>query len=169
MGIRYTAVWTSMTGDQYYVDILDSTLSTNPATPIDLGSDGFVINYEGDPNNLSTGIIPSSCSISMLIPDSTFETFISDLANSAENRFLVDIYHGSGKLPFWRGNIVPDLCSYPDADFPYLFNLKAIDGLAKLKDVTFSFSYLNSQIDDLIGILSNLETSSLISIPIWFD
>ena len=161
MGLLYSAEWTSMTGDQYTVQIIDSTLQYDPEIAIDLGPDGFVIDYEGDPKNLTRGIIPSSCSISMLIPDASFETFISDLANSAENRFFVDIYHGSGNLPFWRGNIVPDICSFPDADFPYIFNLKAIDGLAKLKDVTLSSSYFSSQIDDLVSILSNLETSIL--------
>jgi hypothetical protein len=158
MPVRRTATWTSLTGDQYKVELLDSTLPGDSTDTMELGTDGFQLRYEGKPDDLLNLIIPSSVSLSVLIQSSIDESLISDIANSAEGRFSLRIYkyNVSAFTLFWAGIIISDLSEWQDAAYPFLYVMKAIDGLSRLKEITYSPPASFSFIDHLAQVLGQL-------------
>jgi hypothetical protein len=162
MGIRYQTYWTNQKGTRYQIDICDDELTSDIAEDFDMGEDGFSISYKGDSSDIIKGVLPSSCTISMLIVDEAMEAFINDIANSAENRFVLRIFKFdfSSKQYFleWIGTIVPDLSSFDDVNYPFMFTFNAIDGIGKLKDIDFEPAADTSFIGFILKILSQLDS-----------
>ncbi len=160
MGIRYQAYFKNRDGIRYRIDILDDNLASDVAEEIKMAENGFSIRYEGDTSDITKGILPSSCSVGIIISNASIETFITDIANAVEERFFLRIMKQTGTFKlFWIGFIVPDLSTFDDSNYPFVFNFNAIDGLSRLKDFTY-VPVLNYRfIDIFIAIFSRLKTT----------
>jgi hypothetical protein len=119
----------------YQVGIMDSSFS-GTGTVIKLAT-GLVIEYESQSDERYSPIKGSKATIPIIVEDSTLETYLTNtLLRGEEERFIVYILK-NGSL-FWVGYVLQDLCQVQDISYPTIYNIVATDGLARLKDLTFS-------------------------------
>ena len=100
-----------------------------------IGLPGFSLEYETQNEKLYTPLMPSRLTFKLLIEDETQQLFLNAMAESYEGQFLVRVLR-NGDL-YWSGVVMPDVVAYEDMDFPYEFEVVAIDGLSRLKSVTY--------------------------------
>jgi hypothetical protein len=102
-------------------------------------STGLKLEYESQSDDRFTPIKGSKLTVPLLVENSEIEEFINnDLLNNdveGESRYLIALYKNDEL--FWGGVILGDLCQRNDESFPYVFNMVATDGLARLKDYEF--------------------------------
>lgn len=100
---------------------------------------GLKLDYESQSDDRFTPIKGSKLTVPLLVEDELIESFINnELLNNdveGESRFLIALYKNDEI--FWGGVILGDLCQKNDESFPYVFNMVATDGLARLKEYEF--------------------------------
>ena len=100
---------------------------------------GLKLDYESQSDDRFTPIKGSKLTVPLLVENSEIEDFINDeLLNNdveGESRYVIALYKNDEI--FWGGVILGDLCQKNDESFPYVFNMVATDGLARLKDYEF--------------------------------
>jgi len=171
---------------QYRVDIED-TLYSSTINAFNIGMpamDGFTISWEGDENNITNPINPSSCSVDCVVADAAFETLIDDIVGAAEGRFILKIYKHNGTAYgiYWLGYILADMIQISDLSYPYQTNITATDGIGRLANIAYKdsgsfFTGYDTLLDhifnaiDLIGLSSYFVTGDeyLITSCQWFE
>lgn len=103
---------------------------------------GAALNYRGDGGDATTPILSSTLTFSMLVQDSTHEQLITDLAGAAEGRFTVVLYKDN--VFNWAGVINSPEINIEDADYPFSFEIMAVDGLALLKNYEYKQNITSS-------------------------
>lgn len=107
---------------------------------INLASPAFTLDYEGAGNPVyENRIMSSTCSITLLVNNSTDLATINDMVNAKESDYFLTIKR-SGFL-FWHGIIVLDQFNIPrkNLDGVIKINLTANDRLKVLEDLDFDF------------------------------
>ncbi len=98
----------------------------------------------------------------MYVNDTATTTFLNTLKEYQQDRYYIKIYRGNSEVStslMWAGYIIQDLVQIEDVSQPYLLNIRATDGLAKLKDVVVTTSawrkFTNQFINalDKVGVL----------------
>lgn len=134
--VRYRSTYYNTTGTSTLnrIDVLDTEavgdiVNFSSTRPMD--------EFEGLTQDLKPGIYPSSFKFGMYIRETPAiltgtsmgvnSDFITDIAESAEGRFLVA--HYIDDVLDFIGPIIYDQCSYEDFGEPYLLNITAVDGL----------------------------------------
>jgi len=146
MGLRYTALaYSNINDTPYSIGIYDTSFSGTPQQ-IELSGDAFSIEYERQGDEKFTAVKGSRCNLYLRVTDDAvgldLQSWItSNLLANNEDRYQIVVYR-DGSL-FWVGNILHDLSGRADASRPYDFTLSAADGLARLKDFTFTFATSN--------------------------
>lgn len=125
-------------GDTFSLYIDDANFS-GTATDICLQRDSLKIAYEGSTSTRYTPVIPSSCEFSMIIENATHEALITDLAAAAEGRFTVKITRGitGAEELYWPGYILADIARLEDLRYPFRLQVRATDGLGRLKGIDY--------------------------------
>ena len=146
MALKHKAQFSDINGDGWFVLIYDQEYGGSTTFDFELGANGFELTWEGDVNDRSVPIIPSRCSIPMMVQNGNDETLIDNLATGYEGRYFVEIYYEDPASPvlaaahlFWRGILLADLTEFEDAYYPQEVQLTAVDDLANLKNVPFKF------------------------------
>ena len=136
MAARYSTTFTNLDDVEYKVEILDSEYS-GTASDFDFAdTSGFLLTHEADENRF-TPIIPSSCTIQMMI-QVTDAYFIADLSAQSDNRFFLQISRKDTDWKvIWIGEIATDLIEYTDEYYPFPIQLQAFDTLSLLKNIPF--------------------------------
>jgi hypothetical protein len=162
MGLKHQARFTDINGDSWFVLIYDEDYGGATIFEFVLGPTGFELTWEGDVNDRSVAIIPSRCSIPMMVQNGNDETLIDNLATGYEGRYFVEIYYEDPASPvlaaahlFWRGILLADLTEFEDAYYPQEVQLTAVDDLANLKNVPYSFSPEATGYGKLRGHIAN--------------
>ena len=105
-----------------------------------LGEDIVSIRYEGDGMDLNTPIIPSSCSIVIKASNQAEidanEALLSEIALAGEGEFILKVYKNS--LLHWVGLVLADQTQFSDDRLPRPLTIRAVDGLARLKEIEFN-------------------------------
>ena len=138
---RYKNQHTSENGILWDIQILDSTLSSgNMNTEFSLTPEGLTIKWDGENDQRYQPVKASSCKFTMMIENATLAGFITLLQAADEGRFTVKVekYNGSSWDVYWRGFIVAQDMEVEDLDYPYEFDVEAIDGIGRLKDFEFN-------------------------------
>lgn len=135
--IRFHSEYYSYTGDKYRIEIWDKEYSGS-STAFNSADDGFTLSYESESQDPQSPVLGTSCEISMYIENATHEAFITDILQSPEGRFLVRILFTASNLKFWHGVVLPDIGSYAEAPYPFVFKIKSTDGIASLKDIDYN-------------------------------
>lgn len=168
MGIRLKGKVATTFNNVYTVEILD-TQQTGGTLEVELRTPGFSLEYHGG-EDIFTPLIPSTCTIPLVITTSTIESFLIDLQTAEENRFRVRIRSGGEDDDpiFWVGTITTDNISTIDGPFPYDAEVTAVDGLQLLSRRKYvpaatNSSYLTHTIDilKLIGTSDLFETGGV--------
>ena len=138
---RYKNEHTSENGIKWQIEILDSTLSSgNMNTEFSLTPDGLTIKWDGENDERYQPVKASACRFTIMIENATLAGFPTLLAAADEGRFTVKVqkYDGSSWDTYWRGFIVAQDMEIEDIDYPYEFDVEAIDGIGRLKDLNFN-------------------------------
>ena len=128
----------SSNGTEYTINILWK--NTGAATDMVLGSSGVQISYE-TPNDKTKNsyILSSKCTIPFLVQNAADKAFILLLATDYQEKdvwITIRETTGTDKL-LWCGYVLLDLKDEEDVSYPYEVSLRAVDGLAALKDRPF--------------------------------
>jgi len=135
--LRFSSTGTSYNGEDFRVEIWDKNWG-GAGSGFKMGASGPVISYDTDGDKKFSKIITSKFKFPFVVEDGTDETFINQLRNTYNERDVyVYVFNSSSLQPVWAGYIVLDLGDKEDVSFPYEVDLKAIDGLALLKDIDF--------------------------------
>ena len=142
MPIKFNSTFYSDKGAEYIIEIHQSTFI---GTPTEFTCQGIDIKYDvgGDEDNRFNTIISSEASISMLINNSTLNTFVEDLVSSYDDTYF--LYVRTNQLNSettykWVGYVLVDLVTIEDIklDVGYTFVLRAKDGLNTLKTIDYN-------------------------------
>jgi len=135
--LRFASTGTSYNGEDFRVEIWDKNW-TGGGSAFKMGASGPIISYDTDGDKKFSKIITSKFKFSFLVEDAQDAIFINQLRNTYNERDVyVYVFNSSSLQPVWAGYIVLDLGDEEDVSYPYEVDLKAIDGLALLKDIDF--------------------------------
>ena len=142
MPVKFNSTFYSDKGAEYIIEIHQSTFI---GTPTEFTCQGIDIKYDvgEDEDNRFNTIISSEASISMLINNSTLNTFVEDLVSSYDDTYF--LYVRTNQLNSettykWVGYVLVDLVTIEDIklDVGYTFVLRAKDGLNTLKTIDYN-------------------------------
>ena len=144
MGKRLTSTFYSEKGQDYTIEIYDDQYSS---TVIEFDTINANLKYDagGNDDNRFEPIISSELTVDVFVNTNDLNQFVEDLIVSPEDRFYIILKatDSNDNLQFrWIGYILSDLISIEDiaTDLGYNFQIKAKDGLNRLKN----FDYNNS-------------------------
>lgn len=174
MATRVSYQFVTFYNEAFRVDIDDADF-VGDALDVDVAPDGFTLRYDGETDSVNPGVVGSSASCSILVtPDNStdIETLVLDIKNSVETRFSMAIYKitaGPTTALYWAGYIISDLGGFEDVGDSYFFTIKAVDGLARLKNVDFKDDSVSPAIpiakdefvDHILRVLKKIGTASL--------
>lgn len=160
---------TSENGSVYVIEIHDS-LWSGSVTDFQTGPELFVMDYQGQEEDEGrfVPILSSSLTVNMLVQDSNkteLEQFIQDLAlNANEERFTAKVTKDSNN--FWFGVLLIDRAIKQLTHYPYTFQVRFSDGLARLKKIDYndngtSFTGKQTFIEHLFNCLNKTGTAQL--------
>lgn len=141
MGVRLQGGYKKNT-DEYDIYVYDSDWVAS-AVEINIGGEGFSVDWVSDVNDRFAPIVTSTATVNIVIDNSNgwlslLNTFVSNLIGAEEGRFILQIDKNGSR--WWVGAILPDLVTYEDRKPPYLFQIRATDGIGKLKDIDYNNS-----------------------------
>lgn len=159
--IRYRSEFTSFRGVDWRLDIDDTEWPLPTFAEFCVNSKGFVLSYEGDEKDLFNPVISSNVSFGMLITSGILAGFIDLLVNSPEERFRLAIYRNNQL--YWVGIILQDAVKEELIDFPYEFEVRAVDGLSRLsrKEYIFTDTERETFTQHLSRLLQETQTQNL--------
>lgn len=127
--------------DNYTIDIYDDNYSGS-AFEMQVGAEAFKLSYKTDGDDINAPIFSSTCTVNLVVTTAAatagFNSFLTDLASAPEGQFTIVINKNGSR--WWVGKVLTDLVTYEDIRKPYNFNLRATDGIGKLKDVDYADS-----------------------------
>jgi hypothetical protein len=135
--VKLYSEFLSSRGSYYKVEIWDEDYTGTSPDEFRVDGNGFELNYTGQTDNIYSPVIGSSISMGMYIRDAATRAFETSLKNYQENRYYIKIYRGpndAGTTFFWGGYILQDVVAVEDASEPYILQISANDGIARLKD-----------------------------------
>ena len=147
MATKYTCEFYSENVDasgndqRWRIDI-DSASYGGAATEFKCTSEGFTLSMDGTDDGMLSPIKTTSLQFNMLLENATLEGIIDDLqavATGNEDDFSVAIYnYYSGAFRFWWvGYLLGDLVVLDDKSINRIINIKAVDGLTRLKYIDY--------------------------------
>ena len=155
----------------YKIEIWDEDYAGTSPDAFTVDGNGFILDYKGLTDNIYSPIIGSSVSFGMYVNDTATTTFLNTLKEYQQDRYYIKIYRGNSEVStslMWAGYIIQDLVQIEDVSQPYLLNIRATDGLAKLKDVVVTTSawrkFTNQFINalDKVGVLGIYDTTDAV-------
>ena len=153
MATKYTCTFYSQNVDssgneqKWKIDI-DSASYGGASTEFNCTSEGFTLNMNGGSDSMLAPIKTTSVDFNMILENATLEGIIDDLqavATGNESDFSVAIYNyysGAFRL-HWVGYLLGDLVTLDDTAINRVINIKATDGINKLKYMPFDHSSYN--------------------------
>ena len=137
-----TYVQSTKFNEKWKVEIWDTDYITGPSTEIATSSPP-ILNYESQNDKRYASIKGSSLSVPIIVDNSTLETWLFNQVQLAkEERFYCHLYKWNTSTNlyelYWIGVLLHDLNQREDAAYPYTYELKFTDGLARLKDFRFT-------------------------------
>jgi hypothetical protein len=137
-----TYVQSTKFNEKWKVEIWDTDYITGPSTEIATSSPP-ILNYESQNDKRYASIKGSSLSVPIIVDNSTLENWLFNQVQLAkEERFYCHLYKWNTSTNlyelYWIGVLLHDLNQREDAAYPYTYELKFTDGLARLKDFRFT-------------------------------
>lgn len=141
MALRYYSEFPANSGVNWRVEIHDSEFS-GTETEFTLGVSGFEYSVNNNNAQRHTPVISTDVTLDFLIESSLQDDVIDDITGAPEGRFILHIYKdeggGGGFTLDWAGIILTDVSKMPDIYYPFLFTIRATDGLGVLKKTNYS-------------------------------
>jgi hypothetical protein len=139
MAIRFTSEFRSDTGIDYKIEI-DDSLFVGSSTTFKVAAEGFVLEYAGETDDIVSPIMSSNVSIPFMVETVLQETFFEQLIAVQESRFRLKIsrFDSGSYKTYWTGYIMQDIAQIEDVSFPYIYDLRAVDGLGRLANIDYN-------------------------------
>lgn len=153
MGIKYEGkVVSTISNTTYTCQLIDINFN-GTKTLIELGGNGFDLNYLQQGDERYSPIKGSELDLHCIITDNATGIALLSWINTSvntkkEDQFYIRILK-NGDL-FWYGVILPDLNMAMDESKPFSYHIKATDGLARLKDIRFNYRGSRQTFTDMI-------------------
>lgn len=141
MAVRFQSYHYSNSGKKYEVKIIDEDLVTSTNYAITFGDNsGIAITRSGGSPLKPERIIGTSVEVVMQLVNSNDEDFYSDLVNSHEGRFFIEVnwFHPitDAFTNIFKGHILADISAIEDK-FEPAFSISAVDGLGTLENIDY--------------------------------
>lgn len=136
MAARYTGqFYSAYTQQQFTVVLYDDEFVGSP-TVVDIAACDY--NYPSANSGRFDTILAAELSVKLLVKTSGLDAFVEELAGASEGRFMLQLLQGI--TPEFIGYILPDLAQQEDTtlEVGYLLELRATDGLARLKTIDYN-------------------------------
>jgi hypothetical protein len=138
MGKRFTANGVSINGIDYEVNIYDDDFSGS-VTKLNISPD-VLFETHGNDRDYTEIIYTATASINVFVKSSVERTFLSDILESSEGRFYLELRHKDA-FDLWIrvffGRILSNGLQIQDVSQPFI-RLEAIDGLTLLKTIDYT-------------------------------
>jgi hypothetical protein len=138
MAARYfSTFYSAYAQKQHTVFVYDSEF-TGDISEITLQN--VELNYPPGQAGRFDTVLAAELSAKIIINTSELDTFVEDLAGAPEGRFMLSLTQGITNL--FIGYVLPDLAQQEDTtiEVGYVFDLRATDGLARLKTIPYNNS-----------------------------
>ena len=136
---KFFAEFADEAGEEWKINIIDTTFTGGPPSELSLASDGFTLKYNGNNQDKFQPIIGSSVSFVVYNQRSGFDNFLNTtIPGAEEGQFLVEIIHdpdGAADL-WWRGVLLSDQIEQLDEPSPTPVQMTASDDLSYLDEIT---------------------------------
>lgn len=124
---------------------IDSASFSGSSTEFKCTSEGFTLRMDGGDDSMLAPIKTTSLDFNMVLENATLEGIIDDLQSVAtgnEDDFSVAIYnyHSGAYRLWWVGYLLGDLVKLSDTAPNRILNVKATDGVSRLKYKDFDHS-----------------------------
>lgn len=172
MAKRFTAEFKDTEGQQFRLNIFDDDYSgADVEATLTVARPGFELTYESEPDAPYQGIISSSLTAFLVNEGGSFDTWLSNIPNVAENDVTTTLerWDGSTYQLEWAGVVMIDQLEQVDIPTPAPVQIVANDGLAFLKTIRGSITEENANAQDVLEganvinwmqeILTNVKTS----------
>lgn len=161
MAIRFRSQFETLDGQVYTIHIHD-TDHTGDVTDLNVALPGMVISYAGG-EDLFHAILPSTCTVPIVIENLTDAVFLENLATSDEGRFRLVVRKGDGdgQPLWWVGVITLDNIVIPHDAYPYTVEIKAVDGLQLLSRKSYDNTGSTRVRDQILYCLKAIGTDDL--------
>ena len=169
---RFYAEFTTREGNTFRVSILDADF-LGAAAEGKVGPPGFELEYFGG-QDVYSPLMPSTCRVPWIIQSAAEESWLAELADFQEGRFLLEIIQDPDGTPqrHWIGVMSPESVEIPDAARPFTIGLEAVCGLALLSrkqyDTTqqLAGSLNNTALDHMLNALRAIPGSTTDIFPL---
>lgn len=137
--LRLYSEFTDYEGDTWRINIYQDNYGGASAI-FTLGSEGFILRYEGDNQSRYQPIIGSSLEIPFTETAAAHTNFINALATAEEGEFTVGIFRDpdAANTLYWGGVLLPEQCVFLDEAMPRRTSLKAVDDLGNLQNILYN-------------------------------
>ena len=137
-GIRYSTRFTSLNGQAFKLEVWDTDFGGSPSNNMAIGEGGVELSYDADGDKKFNDVCASTMKWTYVIKNSTDAAWIDSLIKVKEEKEVyAHLYQANSTGAYeymWGGYILMDLSSTPDTSYPYDVELRAVDGLALLKE-----------------------------------
>ncbi len=172
METRFYAEFTSREGNTWRVNILDADF-TGTAVESNVAPPGFELEYFGG-RDVYSPLMPSTCRVPWMVQSAAEETWIGELSDFQEGRYLIEIVADpdGADTRHWVGVMSPDSIEIPDAARPFTIGLNAVCGLALLNRVQYDTSTQlggalhNTALDHVLNAVRHIPGSTTDIFPI---
>jgi hypothetical protein len=160
MAIRFYSEFSTERGNTWRVNIHDTEFS-GEAEEYSSAAPGFVLSYFGGKDVFSP-LMPSTCSLHMMVQTDTQQALLTDLADFAEGKFIIEVREDPDgtDLRHWLGMLTPESVRIPDQARPFAVELEAICGLATLSRQDYDPALIgittSSTLDHLLTSLAGI-------------
>lgn len=151
--VRYTSHFRGAAGNEFLVRIYDLEYTHSPlgwgfsgSVPMTIKGDGLEIQYKGKTDTHLDPIIPSTCTLDLVITNDDQAKLLTNIEAGSEFQIALEILHKTTATtagewdPFWRGVLSPETVSTDIGIHPFGVSLTFTDGLALLKDAPYRAS-----------------------------
>lgn len=173
MAKRFTAEFKDIEGQEFRLNIFDNDYSgADVEATLTVARPGFELTYESEPDAPYQGIISSSLTAYLVNEGGSFDTWLANIPNVAENDVTITLERYLNGQPYaleWAGVVMIDQLEQVDIPAPAPVQIVANDGLAFLKTIRGSITEENANAQDVLEgpnvinwlqeILTNVKTS----------
>lgn len=166
LGVKYSATVMQQYFD-YQIEILEDGY-TGAVILGTLSNPLFTINYMGDADNMHEPMRTSMATVHIYVEkDSDVEDLVNDIIETQEKKYFIKIYRkacgtADAYSVMWRGIVLQDNFVIEN-DCNYTFELTAVDGIARLKEVKIALTDANNSniVEGVINMLKQTGVEDL--------